>query len=475
MYLLLQRAVRIPLLLLSGSQELSFDRLQQSWLKLGLTSFLISGLFSLVIVIARTPGIAEWINDPLFARKSLVLHVDLALVVVFYCFLAALYVTYSGIARPQRAHLGSRLVFIGILMMVSTVFVKSAEPILANYIPVLNHPLFVGGLFLVAAGLVSVFANNPFSIGRNMANYSKHGEPSSVPSASVVVRWAGLVVTMAMITFVMSAFITSANAHPVAYFEAVMWGGGHILQFANVLGMITVWLILAHRIIGSDPISAKTNLFLSSSLAVPAIISPILLMNGTADLIYHNGFTQLMRWFIFPVVTAYVILLSRHLWNARSKVSSTNKVYLYGFAVSVLLTLTGFTIGFMIRGSNTLVPAHYHASLGGITVAYMTMIYVFLESRGGSPKSKRMYQLRNVQPFLFGIGQTIFVIGFGYAGYTGMGRKLFGSDQSINSIDAMIGLSFMSLGGLLAMAGGLLFLYLTVKLFLQRTNPNHHG
>ncbi len=82
-------------------------------------------------------------------------------------------------------------------------------------------------------------------------------------------------------------------------------------------------------------------------------------------------------------------------------------------------------------------------------------------------KSKKLVKW---QPLLFGLGQTIFVIGFAYAGLQGMGRKLFGSDQSIHTVEAMIGLGLMSIGGLLAMTGGFLFIYIVVKSYTNGRN-----
>src|SRR5690606_36411718 len=181
----------------------------------------------------------------------------------------------------------------------------------------------------------------------------------------------------------------------MSYFEAVMWGGGHILQFANILGMITVWLVLTHRATGKDPVTKRAAWSLASLLAIPTLFAPLLIMRGTGDLLYHNGFTQLMRWFIFPVVVIFLSLLLDRLCTTRGLVPLSERVYRAGIMVSMLLTITGFVIGFMIRGSNTLVPAHYHASLGGVTVAYMTMIFLLLERPSGVPGTSRLFKLRN--------------------------------------------------------------------------------
>src|SRR5512145_532688 len=60
------------------------------WFLLAVGSLVIAGLLSISVVFGRLPGIARFIDDPLFFKRCLVVHVDLALVVWFYAFIAAL-------------------------------------------------------------------------------------------------------------------------------------------------------------------------------------------------------------------------------------------------------------------------------------------------------------------------------------------------------------------------------------------------
>ncbi len=469
MFLLLRKAAKLPLELLAIPLVMAQRDYSRQWLKVGLFSLLLSGLFSLIIVLARTPGIAGLINDPMFARKSLVLHVDFALVVWFYAFLAALYFSLTRRINIYLFTAGLKLALFGTFLMMVPVFIPGAEPILANYIPVLDHPLFLAGLIILGAGFVLTFLNsvvqNSGSIERVMPSYYSE-------RASETVRVAGMIVMIATGTIITSAIITPEVSGRIFFYELTMWGGGHILQFANVLGMITVWLILAKKITGKEVVSASINRGLIWILAIPAALSPLLMIQGTTSQLYYAGFTQLMRWFIFPVVTVYLILVIRAIWkNSRSENrpgSLFSSLCFNGFFVSALLTVTGFILGAMIRGSSTLIPAHYHASLGGVTVAYMTMVFIMMSEYGYSVKKPGDIRWMNMQPLLFGLGQTIFVIGFAYAGLMGMGRKMFGQDQNIHTIEAVIGLGLMSIGGILAMAGGILFIYIVIKSYKNR-------
>ena len=47
-----------------------------------------------------------------------------------------------------------------------------------------------------------------------------------------------------------------------------------------------------------------------------------------------------------------------------------------------LLSVAGFVLGASIRGSSTLIPAHYHASIGAVTIGYMAITYRLLARHG---------------------------------------------------------------------------------------------
>src|SRR5699024_7507935 len=122
-----------------------------------------------------------------------------------------------------------------------------------------------------------------------------------------------------------------------------------------------------------------------------------------------------------------------------------------------------FILGMLIQGSNTMVPAHYHASLGGITIAFMVTGYLLVDYYGIPLPDGKVQKLSAIQPLLFGIGQDIFVSGLAYAGAYVLARKVFEAEQQINSIEVYTGLSLLFVGGSLAIAGGILFFWIVIK------------
>jgi hypothetical protein len=182
-----------------------------------------------------------------------------------------------------------------------------------------------------------------------------------------------------------------------------------------------------------------------------------------------------MRWGIFPIVLVVFALAVRHLW--RHRVMSGDRmarVALAGFTASAGLTLLGFILGACIRSSTTLVPAHYHASLGGVTVAFMAAAYLVCAAvspgttgvppalpgpaRHGLPGPSARRQL-----LLFGIGQSVFALGFALGGLYGLGRKTYAGEQHVRTTGELVGLGVMGVGGLIATIAGVWFLFLVLR------------
>ena len=76
-----------------------------------------------------------------------------------------------------------------------------------------------------------------------------------------------------------------------------------------------------------------------------------------------------------------------------------------------------------------MIPAHYHASIGGITAAFMAVTYLMLRAFGFSISTRRLRRAAAMQPAVYGVGQMIFASGFALAGIFGMSRKAYGVDR----------------------------------------------
>src|SRR5690606_17167100 len=116
---------------------------------------------------------------------------------------------------------------------------------------------------------------------------------------------------------------------------------------------------------------------------LPLLSAPLLAGLGTESALGRRGFTLLMQWGIFPAVSLVLLACLRAVARARREGRTRlSDPRVLGFAVSAGLTALGFVLGALIRGSTTMVPAHYHASIGGVTASFMALTYVLLEPVG---------------------------------------------------------------------------------------------
>jgi cytochrome c oxidase subunit 1 len=128
--------------------------------------------------------------------------------------------------------------------------------------------------------------------------------------------------------------------------------------------------------------------------------------------------------------------------------------------VSLALFAFGGLIGLTIAGSNVKVPAHYHGSIVGVTLAFMGVAYLLLPRLGYPAVSPRGARL---QAWLYGGGQMLHITGLVWSGGYGVQRKVAGAAQGLESIEKVAGMGLMGFGGLVAVIGGVMFLVLVLK------------
>ncbi len=136
---------------------------------------------------------------------------------------------------------------------------------------------------------------------------------------------------------------------------------------------------------------------------------------------------------------------------------------------SFILTILGFVLGFSIRKPNTMIPAHYHASVGSITLTLMIASPLLIRFIG-LPFEDFIKKIKfySYQPVIYGVGQSIFAMGFAFAGINGMGRKLYGNEQQIRGFFDYLGLSLVGIGGSIAVLAGILYIIMFLYCFMRK-------
>jgi hypothetical protein len=430
-------------------------RIARAWFKFAIGSLVLAGLLSLLLVVGRLPFLGWLFTDPLIFKRAIVVHVDLAIVVWFQAGTLA----FLGLALGPRLPRGLTAVSLalaatGIIGLLVGALMPGAQPVLSNYVPVIDHPIFFGGLisWFAGAGLFFILA---------FTTPAPAGLQTLTAGTVIALRGSAAANVLALVTF-LGAWQTTPAAAPAIYYELIFWGGGHVLQAANVAAMLGLWLQLLHRWSGQTILSSTAITALIAALVLPQLILPVLAFSGTTASSYFSMATHLMRWTIFPVVLVVLCVVTTHVWRQRAGLNWRDYRFI-GLAGSATLTVLGFILGSLIRQSSTLVPGHYHCAIGAVTLALMAAAYDFCTEVAPASPTSAPPRYARLQLLLFGGGQAVFGLGFALAGAYGLGRKQYGIDQQVRSLGEYLGLSIMGLGGLVAVAGGIFFLAVMLR------------
>lgn len=432
--------------------------LARGWLWLGLAALIGSGLFSVLLVVSRTPYINQWLPAANFFHISLVLHVDLSVLVWFVSMGGLLWSVHA-----QSRGLGSGwwalgVTAVGTLAMALAPFLNPGEPIMANYIPVLESSLFLVGLVIFGAGgtlliVRSLWATPPWKVTSFDGGSALH----------FGLRAAAIAAAVALGCFAWSWAVVPTNLHGKAYYEILFWGGGHALQFTWTLLMLSAWLWLASACGGKVSLSPRITLGLFILALLGVFVTPYAyLVYDVTSVEHRNLLTWAMRVGGGPAIVPVSLAVVWAVWRTRALSTEMTRTRPLRAALltSVLLFGAGGVIGVFIHGSNVRIPAHYHGSIVGVTLALMGMVYHLLPALGyAAPKSR----LATWQPWLYGMGQLMHIIGLVWSGGYGVQRKVAGAEQVLRSTGEIAGMGLMGLGGLIAIIGGLLFVVVVIR------------
>ena len=74
----------------------------------------------------------------------------------------------------------------------------------------------------------------------------------------------------------------------------------------------------------------------------------------------------------------------------------------------------------------------------------------------------------NAQPIIYASGQMMHIIGLAWSGGYGVQRKTAGAAQGLDSLERVIGMGLMGMGGLVAIIGGTLFLVIVLLAIFRK-------
>lgn len=433
--------------------------LASAWLALGVTALALAGIFALLLVAARAPGTGALFPTQDFFRVALIVHVDESVLIWFLAFGGVLWVLAAPPVR-SLSWLAVSVAAAGCLLVAASPFLGATDPLLNNYVPVLDHPLFITGLAVFALGVLLQIAaylarawtglhwDNPVAVGTLTTAIA-----TLVAGLTLAWTWARL----------------SPGWEGKAYYEYLFWGPGHVLQFAYAQILVVAWICLVRAQGRELPLGDRALSTLLVLGVVPLLVVPLVYAIHAPDSAETRlAFTRLMQVgngiAAVPVGLAVVYTLLRHRGGSKDSESAPVRRAL---AASLTLFGAGGALSMLIAGSNTLVPAHYHGSIVGVTLALMGLTYHLLPRLGfGSPAGRPA----RIQPWIYGGGQLLHIGGLALSGAMGIQRKTAGAAQGLDTLAAKLSMGVMGIGGLLAVIGGILFVLVVIGAFLRRAD-----
>lgn len=430
----------------------------RAWIGIGIAALALAGVFALLLALSRVPGSEAMFPWPVaFFEKGLVIHVVFSFVVWFLCVFAALVAAATPVGadgtgtghgrmlgKPAVLCAAAALVLLGLPALLDR-----GEPSLNNYVPVIIDPLYYAGLAAMAAGVGAVCL-------RFWLNFDKTrcGEPLYRAMT------AGSVIYFLAIACFLLAWLLNIGETPSERFnEDVFWGGGHALQFLNTLLMIAAWWLLVEPNANGD----RAYRWAVGLCLAPVAVMPLLYVLFPADSgAFIATFTDMQYLLALPSTAALI-----GLWRG----GFATPVREAGLAVrlSLAVFLAGGFLGLFVDGADTRTPAHYHAVIAGVNLALIGLVYV--RALPAANRNAVAGKAARFSLWAYGGGQLIASIGLFMAGGYGAPRKTAGDAQGVEEVGAVVGLYMNGVGALIAVLGGLTFIWLAAKALSKRSGP----
>ena len=438
--------------------------LARGWLWLGVAALIGSGLLAILLVLSRTPGIQNVFPLRDFFRSALVVHVDLSVLIWFMAFASVLWTLAGNGALAALGRAALWLASAGTLLMTVSPFFPDAHPLLNNYIPVLEQPVFFAGLGTAGLGFALAILRALLTIrpglGANAETTMPPGGLKVSPGGTATMRTATLLGAIAgavAIAAVAASWLQLPPGEGQAYWEAFFWGGGHALQFQHALLMLVAWFWLASALGEAPALGPRAASALFALAALPILAVPAIQVQWPAGHGLHTAYFARLMEAGHPLMLPLMVFAAHALWRARARRDPAKSALVASF----LLFAVGGTLAYMIKGVNVVIPAHYHGSIVGVTLAFMGLAYVLLPRLGFRDVAD--WRMARWQPYVYGGGQLIHILGLGWSGGYGVQRKVAGAEQVLTTLPQKIGMGMMGLGGLIAIIGGVMFVLVCLR------------
>ena len=463
----------------------------------GVLALLLGGIMALGVILTRWPAVHLLPADQFYL--ALTSHgVNMLLFWIIFFEMAVLYFASSTLlhcrlATPKIAWAGFWLMAIGAVMTNVAIFQGESSVMFTSYVPMQAKPHFYLGLILFAVGaLIGCFV----FLGTLVVAKAEKTYEGSIPLVTFGALTAAII---AIFTIASGAVILIPTLlWSLGYireidtimYRIVWWAMGHSSQQINVSAHVAVWYAVAAIVFGAKPMSEKVSrsafflyiLFLQLAsahhlLADPGISTEWKVVN-TSYFMYFAVLASMIHALSIPgamEVAQRARGYDKGLFEWLRKAPWGNPVFSGVFISLVGFGFLGGITGVMMGTEqlnllihNTIyVPGHFHATVViGTTLTFMSMTYFLI------PVLFRREMinpgLAKIQPYLFGFAMYFFCLVMMGAGTLGVSRRHWDMAFSGAALAyewpgaAYLMMGLVGVGGLVAIAGGAIYIYITV-------------
>jgi cytochrome c oxidase subunit I len=430
-----------------------------AWLAVG--ALAVAGVFAILLALSRIPGMEKtpfWPID--FFYKGLVIHVVFSLVIwlmgvfAFLTAVATLMLAGDDVRGAALGRMGQGAMLLAFPCLFAPAFLDSTAPALANYIPLILHPAYDVGLLALALGVLA-------AVVRLLINLP--GRLAAAPPLAVAMALAGLIYILALASFAIAGVLLADEGGLAWSRDQLFWGGGHLLQFVYAALMITNWSILARMSLGDEAVDSRVFLvcvLLIALIALPAPAFYAAFEPFSAG--QHEAFRLLQFGIAAPTLIFALSLVARVLRSA-SPWPWRDPAF-FALATSLALFALGGVMGFLITGSDTRTPAHYHAVITAVSVSSAGMLLTFgLKELGRAPAPPRATR---ILIGLYGGGQFVASIAMFVAGGYGALRKTPAGSGSLDAV-AATGMAVHGIASIFTIIGGAAFVVIAIRTLMR--------
>ncbi|MGE5515683.1 MAG: cbb3-type cytochrome c oxidase subunit I [Bacteroidota bacterium] len=417
----------------------------RGWLLLALGALAVAGVLALALAASRTPGVQQHVPwGAEFFQRGLVTHVVFSFQVWLLAMMGALSAAATSAAGRPLGWVGLALTVAGGVLLLVPVLGGTGTPSLNNYVPVLDHPLFFAGLMAVALGVAVALSR-------------------CLVGGDVGMAAVALCVLAALACFVLAAVLIPADTPAGQRNEALFWGGGHVLQFANTAVAMAGWQSLTRSLWGRDALPPRMAAAAYALLVLGAMLGPALYVFDVLGPDHREAFTTLFQLVLPAPALAMGAGLAWRLWRGPRPWRSPAFLAL---ALSLAVFALGGVAGYALGQGDTRTPSHYHAMIGGVNLVLIGLIHARLLPRLGRGAGAEGWV--RAQIWLYGGGQALHALGFWLAGLAGVARKTAGAEQGLDSAVKLAAMGLAGAGAAIAVIGGVIFVAQVLGGLLQR-------